>query len=119
MQQRPKVPIFLCSCFLVGTRLFVFYTFGQSSERIFDSTTDFCPESFIQPLTQLSILVHLTPTVSAPFTPSHIDYEIAIVGAVMDLLTEPLVAARAWWETVDLALGDKGDVGAYPGLVLV
>lgn len=51
-------------------------------------------------------MIHLTPTIAAPFAASHIDYEIAIFLVVVypGVVQAGVVCARRGGETVDHAL---------------
>lgn len=64
------------------------------------------PRVSVEPVTELAVIVHLAPTVSAPFAPCHVDQEIALVLLIVDMLIlgTAVGVASSRWETVDLAL---------------
>lgn len=74
------------------------------------------PQRPVEIIAQLAEVVHLAPTVAAPFATGHVDQEIPIFLVVVDARISALFGASACRETVDHALREEGRALADPGL---
>ena len=84
-----------------------------------NTVLDLLPPGTIESMTQLTIGIHLGPTVTTPFATGHVDDEVTIALGVLDSRVVTSVGASARWETVDHPLRDEGRMGTNPGLTLI
>lgn len=79
------------------------------------------PRVSVEPVTELAVVVHLAPTVAAPFAACQADQEITLILLIVDVLVlgTAVRVAGSRWETVDLALMQEAHVLANPRLRLV
>ena len=74
------------------------------------------PPCAVQMVAQLPIVVHLSPAIASPLTPSHIDEEIPPLFIVMNVGIVSIVAACAGRKGINFPLWDESCVRPDPGM---
>ena len=68
------------------------------------------PPRTVQLVAQFTEVIHFTPAVTTPFTPSHINDKVPICLLVMETRVLPIVSTGTGGKTVDLSLRNEGSV---------
>lgn len=70
----------------------------------------------VQNVAKFAIVVHLSPTITAPLASGHINEKVPAFLVVVDLLVDTVLLACVRWERVDLALLNERSVWSDPWL---